>query len=363
MNICLLSPWPLEGTFSWQVTCNMLAKHLAAQANVNVDLLSYNPTSYIGYKIYQKIRRFVYTWNSPQDLFLRSMFKRRLKNVLQSQNKSYDVYLFVGTVGCAVELPDMQGKCVAYTDCHIPDLNAYRRYKPFMFLGIWYYNKSLKKDLSCTRMLLTQNDWSGKRFIGEYQYDEKKVREVKFGVNLKMYNGDKDYTKNLLLIVLRKGLENSKGLTLLLEAFPLIKKAVPSAQLAVVGTDVGNNIEGVTCYYNQPRSVTEQLFKESTLYVMPAKTEPNGITFLEGLANKSPIVGLNKFSFPEFSGNGAWGVISVAEPQKLASDIIKVLEDKEKLAQMGVEGQAFARENYTWQRTSELITQQLKEIL
>ena len=71
--------------------------------------------------------------------------------------------------------------------------------------------------------------------------------------------------------------------------------------------------DGVFYYYNQPRTVTVSLFQECALYAMPALLEPNGITYLEALANKMPILGLNRFAFPEFSGYGKFGFI-VDEP-------------------------------------------------
>lgn len=84
---------------------------------------------------------------------------------------------------------------------------------------------------------------------------------------------------------------------------------------------------------------------------MPALREPNGITYLEGLANKAPIVGLNRFAFPEFSGNGEWGFIcNNDDPQELADTIIKALSDKETLKIMGEKGQKFVIENYNWDK-------------
>ena len=42
---------------------------------------------------------------------------------------------------------------------------------------------------------------------------------------------------------------------------------------------------------------------------MPALLEPNGTTYLEALANKTPTVGLNRFAFPEFCGKWFEGCV------------------------------------------------------
>lgn len=159
-----------------------------------------------------------------------------------------------------------------------------------------------------------------------------------------------NYDDNLLLIVLRKGTEYYKGLLLLIDAFDIVKEKVSNAKLAIVGTDEVRSQEGVTYYHNKSRETTVELFKRCTLYTMPALAEPNGTTYVEALANKAPIVGLNKFSAPEFSGYGKYGFMaSEATPQSVADVIIEALSDKERLKRMGEEGQQFVMKTFTWE--------------
>lgn len=170
------------------------------------------------------------------------------------------------------------------------------------------------------------------------------------GVNLEPYYGEKNYDDNLLLIVLRKGTEYYKGLLLLIDAFDIVKEKVSNAKLAIVGTDEVRSQEGVTYYHNKSRETTVELFKRCTLYTMPALAEPNGTTYVEALANKAPIVGLNKFSAPEFSRYGKYGFMaSEATPQSVADVIIEALSDKERLKRMGEEGQQFVMKTFTWE--------------
>lgn len=85
---------------------------------------------------------------------------------------------------------------------------------------------------------------------------------------------------------------------------------------------------------------------------MPSRNEPNGITYLEALYNKTPFVALNRFSTPEFSNNGKWGFLCNSEnPEDLADVVIEALSDKERLKTMGIEGQQFVKENYNWEKT------------
>ena len=82
---------------------------------------------------------------------------------------------------------------------------------------------------------------------------------------------------------------------------------------------------------------------------MPAVREPNGITYLEALASKTPIIGLNRFAFPEFSGDGQFGfIVPEYNSELLANTIINALSNPSLLNKMGLEGQAFVKGKYDW---------------
>lgn len=229
----------------------------------------------------------------------------------------------------------------------------------FKAWGLRLYEKYDKLSYSFATKIFTQNEWSRKYIVEAYGVPAEKVINVGFGVNLTFYKEEKDYTRNLLLIVLRKGLEEPKGLNLLLPAFRIAKQTIKDLELAVVGTD-GLEEDGVTYYYNQPRATTVQLFKECVLYTMPALNEPNGITYLEALANKAPILGLDRFSVPEFSGFGKYGFYTAAvNPESVAELIVHALSDKNRLKSMGEAGQRFVEDRYTWMKVIDLIVKEL----
>ncbi len=230
----------------------------------------------------------------------------------------------------------------------------------FREYGLKKYEEYDIRSYSFATKIFTQNEWSRKYIIEVYGVPAEKVINVGFGVNLTFYKEEKDYTRNLLLIVLRKGLEEPKGLNLLLPAFRIAKQTIKDLELAVVGTD-GPEGDGVTYYYNQPRSTTVQLFKECALYTMPALNEPNGITYLEALANKAPILGLDRFSVPEFSGYGKFGFYTPSvTPESVAALIVEALSDKNRLKAMGETGQRFVEERYTWNKVIDEMIKAMK---
>ena len=197
--------------------------------------------------------------------------------------------------------------------------------------------------------IFTQSEWPRNYLIENLSLPSYKVSKVGFGLNINLLEKNKSYDNNLLLIILRKGNEKLKGLYLLLDAFKKVRQHIPNTELAVVGTQLQPQ-KGVTFYYNKPRSVTIELFQRATLYVMPALNEPNGQTYLEALANRTPIVGLNRFAFPEFCGNGQYGYICENEDaDELADLLIQALSNKETLKEKANAGYAYVKNlPYDW---------------
>ena len=223
------------------------------------------------------------------------------------------------------------------------------------------YVKNDIQSLNQMTGIFTTSEWVRDYLVKEYGLDGNKIYNVRCGANITPLTDSKDYSKHLLLIVLRQNTKWRKGLPLLLEAMPLVRKEIPDVRLAVVGCS-GKEQDGVDYYDGFPRSKTVELFRESTLYVMPAQWEPLGLTYLEALANKTPIVGLNRFATPEFTGYGKYGfVVDEASPEHLAEILIEALSDENRLSRMGEQGQQFAIENYQWDKTVAFVTRVIRK--
>lgn len=305
---------------------------------------------------YQKLltlySRFFYTSNGI--CRERQMYYKTIKTAQNALNNKKADWILMVAEHCLNKNFPKDKKYACYIDTDFPvtarmDSSAHKR-------GFHYYisnyDKYTAESYKLMNLIFTQNEWTRKSIIKRFNLDPEKVINVRFGVNLEAYNGEKNYNQNLLLIVLRQFNAKVKGLDILIEALPKIKKYYPNTRLAIVGNDQYKHIEGVDTYVGYPREKTKELFKEATLYVMPSRNEPNGITYLEALYNKTPFVALNRFSTPEFSNNGKWGFLCNSEnPEDLADVVIEALSDKERLKTMGIEGQQFVKENYNWEKT------------
>lgn len=264
-----------------------------------------------------------------------------------------DAFIFMGEQ-CMAHKEKIKEKKYVYLDRMIGSIAKFDEDKRKGKLKyIEDYEKNDRKSLECMDHIFTLNDWSRNELINKYGFSENKVTKVGVGINLTPFFGEKNYCNYKILIVLRKGSEHYKGLDLLLEAFTIARKKIPNLTLHVVGTDY-KETEGVYYYYNQSRSVTVELFQECSLYAMPALLEPNGTTYLEALANKTPTLGLNRFAFPEFCGYGKYGfIVENPDPIAVAESIVCAYSDPERLEKMGRDGQQFVLEQFDWQKVTD----------
>ncbi len=148
-----------------------------------------------------------------------------------------------------------------------------------------------------------------------------------------------------------------KGGPLLLDAFALARRQNPALHLSLVGHEgykkLAAGVPGVTAYGYVSWDELIGLFQRGALFAMPAPQEPWGLVYLEALACGMPILGLDRFAFPEISGNGEFGfVCPEATSESVAATIMGAMSAPARLAEMGARGRSYVRENFSWPRTA-----------
>ena len=347
MQLCLLTNGDFNNRKVWSGTPWQLYRSFSQLDNLDISAIDYSLPrlwkSFCAHAFSFSNNEFVI--GGSRDPWYRFWMEHRLKQELAKKTPT-GWRLFVCDHNCPKARIGKERYAI-YVDGAVEIFWKYL--KGNTFWRKWYENYVRQYEQASIQnadLIFTQNEWSRKFYIDEWGISEEKVHNVGFGVNLQPLSSLKDYFQEELLIVLRHGTEHYKGLYLLLDAFERLRKRHSNVKLHVVGT-TNRPLEGVTYWDNYPRSKTVELFQKATLYVMPAIREPNGITYLEGLANKAPIVGLNRFAVPEFSGYGKWGFLCNQEdPEELATVLEDALSDKQRLAEMGKLGQDFVIGRY-----------------
>lgn len=191
--------------------------------------------------------------------------------------------------------------------------------------------------------------------VSHYKVSPCKITVVGTGLGvIKPFFGLKDYSNGKILFA-AKGRFKDKGGHLVLEAFDMASKINPNLELIVVGQkEYINNIKipNVKVYGFIDLEQLQNIFNESSLFLMPAINEPWGLVYLEALACKMPIVGLNRNSFPEISENGKYGFgLHEADPLKLSEIMLRAFSNPQHLAEMGEKGQEYCLNKFSWNKT------------
>ncbi|MDR2955253.1 MAG: glycosyltransferase family 4 protein [Prevotella sp.] len=211
-----------------------------------------------------------------------------------------------------------------------------------------------KKSYEQMEHIFTISNYVKINLIEYYGVSPDKITVVGTGLGvIKPYTGEKNYSNKKILFAAKNRFED-KGGELILKAFNLALEKDPELELIIVGQPDYNNINipNVKTYGFIPIEQLQEIFNDCSLFLMPALNEPWGLVYLEALACKMPIVGLNRNSFPEISGNGKYGFgLDNLDSTGLANTINNAFSKPELLKQMGIEGQKFCLDTFSWKNT------------
>ena len=165
---------------------------------------------------------------------------------------------------------------------------------------------------------------------------------------------------NCQILFVGKARFEQKGGRLLLDGFLLAREKRPDLRLTMVASEEYRTLieacPGAEFRTKLSWPELENLFHESILYAMPAPYEPWGMVYLEALASRCALLGMNRNAFPEITQNGRFGIlINEATPEAVAAALLEAFRDPGRLAEMGEEGQRYCMSHYSWQRTAKII--------
>ncbi len=216
------------------------------------------------------------------------------------------------------------------------------------------------------RHIFTFGDYVRDNLIAHYDVAPDRVTSVGSGMGqIDPYLGPKDYDNGFLLFV-AKHLFEAKGGLLVLEAFRRAKKQRPDLKLVVVwdGKDesLPRRYPEVEFRSRLRWGVLTSLYRRAALLVQPMINDPWGQVYLEALASRTPVLGLNRNGLPEITHHGAQGFL-VDEPDStaLADAILEAMSDPSRLALMGLVGQRYIQRHYSWDKAAKKMVAAMAE--
>jgi glycosyltransferase involved in cell wall biosynthesis len=222
------------------------------------------------------------------------------------------------------------------------------------------FEQSERDALSGLTHVFTFGSYVRDNLITHYGLPPDRVTVVGSGMGaIEPYDGPRTYDKPTLLFV-AKHLFKVKGGTLLLDAFELARQRRPDLTLTIVGDERSRAFvagrPGVTLHAHLPWPALQQLYREASLLVQPMLNDPWGQVYLEAMASRTPVMGLNRNGLPELVDGGRHGfLVDYDDPSALGAAIVSAVSDPQRLERMAAVAQRYVLENYSWGRVAERV--------
>jgi starch synthase len=281
---------------------------------------------------------------------------------------------FCFQIGHIFSLPTVfpNKKCISYHDGNLPELLN----SGFAIEGVsrQRIDQALRYEEEAANQMtavFTFSEYLRQSFIRDYHLSPERVVHIGGAVNLTEVpapNPLKDYTTNRILFI---GTEfTRKGGPQLLKAFAIVQQTIPTAELHIAGPHTLDNLPPGVIFHGHlskaepaQNAKLEELFRTSTLFVLPSLYEPFGIAPLEAMLYQIPAIVTNAWALRECVTPGVNGdLVEKGNPEDLAAKITQLLSDPTRLATMGQQAREIVLTQYTWPTIANRIAQTLKAL-
>jgi len=168
------------------------------------------------------------------------------------------------------------------------------------------------------------------------------------------------------LILFLSRLNAKKGLDVLVQAFGMVLKEMPSALLAIVGAGDPPPFEGQVRGWVRQHGVEDRVvmpglligeqklmaFADADVFVLPSQTENFGFAMFEAMASRVAVVVSEGVHYADEIRRHGAGLAVPCEPEAFATAILKVARSSVLRKEMGKNGTRLAQ-NFSWDRSAE----------
>ena len=307
-------------------------------------------------------------------------FSTRLARELKAQLRTFDV------------LHDNQslGNAIAYvTKDHLPvvasvhhpievdreiDLALTTSIKDRLGKYRWYGFAAMQRTVANElERIITVSEHSKYDIMKYMAVKEKKITVIHPGVDTEVfYPREKTFKNQGQFIAVVSADVHLKGLAVLIEAMGYVVKENPEARLVVVGkpNPEGQSYKMLEKDSNLKRHIQfthgisdeelANLYRESQVAVIPSLYEGFSLPAIQALASGLPVAATTGGALPEVLGESGQCALLVepGNPGTLANAMLCLMQREDLREKLSAAGLQRVRENFTWLKTAEKVTEQ-----
>ena len=303
-------------------------------------------------------------------LSLDTKFYKALTSKIKAKIGAYgndNIFLQLGAIYDVPELLQGRAPCVSYHDGNIAQLMKSPAFPKEL---IPYARKAFDWEKSVYEKLdkiFTMSEYLRRSFIHDFDMPEGKVINAGAGPNFDIPKvlSPKDPTSKDILYV---GTDfDRKGGDTLVKAFVNVYPNHPTAKLHIVGPVTAPNVlsevncpgivfHGLLSRVHDLDKITA-LRERSTLYVLPSRYEPFGISVLEAMCYGMAAIATNRWAFPEMISPGQTGeLIEPDDIDDLTSKMDYYLSNDDLRIQHGINARKDIMGRYSWRNVTNSIS-------
>lgn len=303
-------------------------------------------------------------------------FRAKSQIATQALRRAQGSYDAIIQAGATFQIaPAIKGRAlsVVYADSNIRLAEAGRPYSGVTALP----RRSIEDVVQIEQSVYDSADqiWSWSEalrssFIDSFGQAPSKVRTIFAGANAKfdanvVAGGRTDGPPRILFV----GKDHRrKGSEVLLEAFSAVRDRIPDAELHFVGANpVQDPRDGVICHgiidggSESGRMKLTALYQGATVFCLPSRYEPFGVSFVEAMLMGLPCIGTRRWAMPEIIDDPETGwLVEDGDVGDLVRALLEALSDRETSALRGARGRDKALTAFTWDRVAERAEAELR---
>ena len=213
------------------------------------------------------------------------------------------------------------------------------------------------------------SDALAQSFRSDFRQPSEKIVTIYAGMNNPA--GPMDAVRKLPRILFVGKDHERKGSRVLLQAFEIVRRLIPDAELHMVGrTSIEFDRPGVVAHGVLSRAnpagriLLDELFASASIFCMPSRYEPFGVVFVEAMNAGLACVGTTEWAMPEIIEDGKTGwLVPDGAVDELARVLVAGLRNPALCARMGARGRERALTHFTWELTAARAVADLRTVL